>query len=60
MERVLGHRFNVIVNPEKPGGVPRLTADISRARELLGFSPRIDLTTGLRLILERDSRFEIR
>jgi UDP-glucose 4-epimerase len=60
MERVLGHRVNVIVNPEKAGGVPRLTADISRARELLGFNPRIDLAAGLRLILERDSRFGTR
>lgn len=57
MERVLGRRFNVIANPEKPGGVPRLTADISRARDMLGFRPKVGLEDGLRLILERDARF---
>ncbi len=56
MERVLGRRVNVIANPEKPGGVPRLLADISRARDVLGFRPQVDLETGLRLILERDPR----
>lgn len=57
MERVLGRRVNVIANPGKPGGVPRLLADIGRARETLGYQPRIDLEAGLRLILERDARF---
>lgn len=59
MERVIGRRVNVINNPEKPGGVPRLLADISRAREVLGFQPKIDLESGLRLILERDARFRV-
>lgn len=59
MERVIGRRVNVINNPEKPGGVPRLLADISRAREVLGFLPKIDLESGLRLILERDARFRV-
>lgn len=60
VERVAGRRGNVIFNGEKSGGVPRLAADISRARELLAFQPRIDLETGLRLILERDARFRLR
>ena len=57
IERAIGRHVNVIDNPEKPGGVPRLAADIDRARELLGFEPKIDLETGLRLTLERDARF---
>ncbi len=57
LERVVGRRVNVITNPEKSGGVPRLAADIERAAELLGFRPQIDLETGLKLILERDERF---
>lgn len=60
VERVAGRRGNVIFNGEKSGGVLRLAADISRARELLAFQPRIDLETGLRLILERDARFRLR
>lgn len=59
MERVLGRRVNVLVNPEKPGGVPRLTADINRAAKLLKFQPKVDLEGGLRLILDRDPRFRV-
>lgn len=57
VERVAGRRVNVIVNGEKSGGVQRLTADIGRARELLSFKPRVDLESGLKLVLERDPRF---
>lgn len=60
VERVAGRPVSVIYNPEKSGGVPRLTADIERARELLTFEPRIDLESGLTLILERDPRFRAR
>ena len=57
IEGATGRRANVIHNREKSGGVPRLAADISRARELLGFRPQIDLDSGLQLMLERDVRF---
>lgn len=57
IERAVGRSVNVIANPRKPGGVPHLAADISRARERLGFRPRVTLAEGLRLTLERDSRF---
>jgi UDP-glucose 4-epimerase len=59
IERTTGKRASIIHNPEKSGGVPRLTADISLAQELLGFRPQIDLTEGLRLTLARDSRFQM-
>ena len=59
IERVTGVEASIIFNSEKVGGVPHLAADISRARELLGFQPRIDLETGLKLIMERDPRFRI-
>jgi UDP-glucose 4-epimerase len=54
---VTGKKINLITNPSKPGGVPRLVADISSARELLDFVPQISLKDGLRLTIERDSRF---
>ncbi len=57
IERATGRHINVIHNPQKLGGVPRLAADIGRAQERLGFAPKIDLGTGLRLTLERDGRF---
>lgn len=57
IERQSGRRINLIINGEKSGGVPRLAADISRARELLGFRPQVELEHGLRLMLEQDARF---
>jgi len=60
IERTVGRRANVIHNPTKSGGVPRLTAGIDRARELLGFQPEVDLATGLQLTIKRDPRFNSR
>jgi UDP-glucose 4-epimerase len=40
------------------GGVKRLWANIGKANALLGFAPHVSLENGLRLILERDSRFK--
>ena len=40
------------------GGVSRLCADIGKAQRLLSFAPKVDLDTGLKLTLERDSRFK--
>ena len=57
IERVTGRPINIITNAQKGGGVPRLQANIERARKLLSFRPAIDLETGLRLTLERDPRF---
>ena len=57
IERATGRHANVIHNPEKQGGVPQLAADVGRARQLLGFEPKIDLETGLRLTLDQDARF---
>ncbi|MFO7664861.1 MAG: NAD-dependent epimerase/dehydratase family protein [Chloroflexota bacterium] len=57
IENGTGKRANIIVNQEKSGGVPHLAADISLARELLGFRPKINLATGLELMLKGDNRF---
>ena len=57
IERVTGRRVNVITNPQKSGGAPRLVADISRARQLLAFRPDVELMEGLRLTQEQDARF---
>ena len=56
--QVTGHEINLINNPSKSGGVPRLVADISRAQELLDFEPKTSLQDGLRLTMERDYRFQ--
>ncbi len=57
IEEATGRRVNVMMNPNKAGGVPRLAADINRANQVLDFRPRVDLTEGLRQTLERDPRF---
>lgn len=57
IEEVVGHKLNRVHNQEKTGGVPRLVADISRARLMLGFRPHRSLSKGLQLTLEQDHRF---
>ncbi|MCB9005728.1 MAG: GDP-mannose 4,6-dehydratase, partial [Ardenticatenaceae bacterium] len=58
MKHVTGCSGNVIYNTEKSGGVPRLVADISRARMLLGYQPLVSLEEGLRRMLTVDPRFQ--
>ena len=45
---------NAVVQHDRPrpGDVRRLFADTSHAQEFLGFRPRVDLTAGLRLLLD--------
>ena len=58
MEGAVGHPIHRIYNPAKPGGVPRLVADISRAQMLLGHRPFTTLSEGLQKILGEDGRFQ--
>ncbi|MEA3340647.1 MAG: GDP-mannose 4,6-dehydratase, partial [Chloroflexota bacterium] len=53
-----GREVDVLRSPAESGGVSRLCADISVARKLLGYEPRVGLAQGLRLMLERDARFQ--
>jgi UDP-glucose 4-epimerase len=48
----------VLKTPYEEGGVSHLCADITLARDLLGYRPRISLAEGLRLTYERDPRFQ--
>ena len=52
-----GTNTEVINNPHTDPGVSRMCADLSLAREKLGYQPRFSLAEGLRLTLERDTRF---
>ncbi len=54
---VTDRQVNVLHNREQPGGVSRLVADVSLARQLLDWTPSTGLDQGLRLTLERDPRF---
>jgi UDP-glucose 4-epimerase len=50
----------IIYNPHSEAGVSRMCADLTLAGEKLGYTPRVTLAEGLRLTLERDSRFKRR
>jgi UDP-glucose 4-epimerase len=60
LEGVSGRRAEVIINPQQSGGVERLVADLRRARELLGYQPRVPLPEGLWQLLHTDPRFAAR
>ncbi len=49
----------VIYNPRVSGGVSRMCADLTLAKKKLSYAPSISLEDGLRLTLERDSRFKV-
>jgi UDP-glucose 4-epimerase len=55
--RVTDKRVSILHNNSQSGGVSRLVADVSLARELLGWKPATALEQGLKLTLERDPRF---
>ncbi|MDJ0754003.1 MAG: NAD-dependent epimerase/dehydratase family protein [Ardenticatenaceae bacterium] len=59
IEKAAGRTANRLINQEKTGGVRRLTADITLARELLGFEPQVGLLPGLQCILAEDPRFSV-
>jgi UDP-glucose 4-epimerase len=50
-------KAEIMFNPRNDPGVSRMCADLSLARERLGYRSRISLAEGLRLTLERDPRF---
>ncbi len=54
-----GRRPSVLYNEKQSGGVSRLVANLEKAHALLGYEPRVDLHTGLRRLLQEDSRFRV-
>jgi UDP-glucose 4-epimerase len=58
VQQVTGSNAEVIYNPKASGGVSRLCADLTLAREKLNYRPSMDLEDGLRLTLKRDPRFK--
>ena len=55
--KVANSNAEVIYSPRTDPGVSRMCADLSLAREKLGYQPRTSLADGLRMTLERDLRF---
>ena len=55
---VTGSKANVVYNSQTSGGVSRMRADLNLAKDKLRFIPSIKLEEGLRLTLQRDTRFK--
>ncbi len=58
IERVTRKSAHRLYNETEGGGVSRLVADLSLAREKLSFTPKVDLESGLKRILARDPQFQ--
>jgi UDP-glucuronate 4-epimerase len=56
LEDVLGRPIERDHRPEQPGDVPRTWADISRAKELLGYEPQVELREGMARLLDAMKR----
>jgi UDP-glucose 4-epimerase len=54
---VTGSSAEPIYSPNTPGGVSRMCADLTLAAKKLNYNPSISLEAGLRLTIQRDSRF---
>jgi UDP-glucose 4-epimerase len=54
---ITGANIEVVYNPHTDPGVSRMCADLSLARNKLGYQPRVSLIEGLRLTFERDALF---
>lgn len=52
IDEVSGRELEHVFGPEQPGDIDQTWADISKARELLGYTPNYDLEKGLREFVE--------
>jgi len=54
---VTGGKPEEVYNPRISGGVSRMCADLTLAKELLNYEPKTDLKKGLELTVELDPQF---
>lgn len=52
LEQALGKKAKVRFKPSQPGDVSQTFADISKARALIGFEPRVSIDDGLRRFVD--------
>jgi len=52
LSELLGKRIDPIFGPIRPGDIPHSLADISKARELLGYDPQFNLKEGLSVAVD--------
>lgn len=51
-EQATGRKAILEYLPDQPGDMPRTCADISKARRLLGYAPRVQFRSGLEQFVE--------
>lgn len=56
---VTGSQASVVQHTQTSGGVSRLWADLSLAKQKLNYKPAISLENGLRMTLQRDPRYRV-
>jgi len=59
VEAATGREVQSLYVNSESGGVSRLVADLTLAKKLLNYEPQVSLTQGLKLLMERDSRFQL-
>ena len=52
IEKNLGKKANIVRKEMQPGDVKQTFADISKARKLLGYSPKTRIDKGLKILCE--------
>jgi len=57
VEKITGRDLRPLYNRGSDAGLERMCADLTRARALLGFEPKVGLAEGLHLTLKHDPRF---
>ena len=58
VQEVTGREVDLLYNSTTSGGVSRMCADLTLASQKLNYKPSIKLEEGLRLTLQRDTRFK--
>lgn len=54
--RITGRTPEIVFNQKRVGGPDRMCADLTLARELLGYEPKVSLEMGMQMDFEGDSR----
>jgi len=52
LEALIGRKAETVEKPTQPGDVDRTFADITKARRLLGFEPKVSIDDGLQLFVD--------
>jgi UDP-glucuronate 4-epimerase len=52
LEKAVGKKAVINVLPEQPGDVPLTFADITKAREILGYNPQTKIAEGIPRFVE--------